>query len=198
MPRFLSGIPSRPAITNDPGRRARGGEGRIRLRRPRSCSTTRETIRRAREEFSQHLPVAHRIAATGLLAKAKEESDETSVHVTDKGIILLTNGDILQLAPGSSGVPFGHAYFNLSYSGYGAAAAQDTTMVTPEAALSSHFEVNGASTEVMSVAKLTLPDDAEGAHALDYSYSSATSGEQMLESKRIFAYNPSIFARVKD
>ena len=110
MPRFLSGIPSRPAITNGPGRRARG-------EREGSASAARAHVR---------------------------------------------------------------------------------PLVKPSAALVGSSASICPSLTVMSVAKLTLPDDAEGAHALDYSYSSATSGEQMLESKRIFAYNPSIFARVKD
>ena len=135
---------------------------------------------------------------TGSLAEAKEASDVTSEQVTDEGIVLLKNDGILPLAAGSRVVPFGYAYLNPSYSGNGAAASQDTTMVTPEAALSSYFEVNGASAEAMGAAEPTSPDAAEGTTALDFSYSSATSGEQMLEANRILAYDPSIFAQVED
>lgn len=135
---------------------------------------------------------------TGSLAEAKEASDVTSEQATDEGIVLLKNDGILPLAAGSRVVPFGYAYLNPSYSGNGAAASRDTTMVTPEVALSSYFEVNGASAEAMGAAEPTSPDAAEGTTALDFSYSSATSGEQMLEANRILAYDPSIFAQVED
>lgn len=134
---------------------------------------------------------------TGSLAEAKEMSDVSSERVTDEGIVLLKNDGVLPLAVGSTVVPFGYAYLNPSYSGNGAAASQDTTMVTPEAALSSFFEVNSASVEAMNAATPTSPDAAEGTSALDSSYSAVISSEQMLEANQILAYDPSIFTQVE-
>lgn len=134
---------------------------------------------------------------TASLAEAKAASDVTSEQVTDEGIVLLKNDGVLPLAQGSAVVPFGYAYLNPSYSGNGAAASTDTTMVTPEVALSEYFEVNPASAEAMNAAEPSSPGAAEGTDPLDFSLSSAVGADQMLAANQILAYDPSIFAQVE-
>lgn len=131
--------------------------------------------------------------AYGSQAEAKEASDKVSEQVTDEGIVLLKNDGTLPLAPGSEVTPFGYGYLNAAYSGSGAAASTDTTMVTVADALASKFSVNNAAVDLMNASEASYPDAAEGTDPLDFDTNSLQAISDKGESAKIYEYDPSIY-----
>ena len=109
---------------------------------------------------------------TGSLADAKAKSDIVSEQITDEGIVLLKNNGILPLAENSTLTPLGYGYLNPSYSGTGAAASKDDTMVTVEQGLTACFKINTAAVRKMEAGTAVSPDAANGTPALDFDKSS--------------------------
>lgn len=132
------------------------------------------------------------------LEEAKAASDVVSEQMTDEGIVLLKNDGVLPLASGSTVTPFGWGWLNPSYSGNGAAASTDTTMVTPEAALSSRFTINTAAADAMSAAEPSSPDAAAGTDPLTIHYTGIVGDDSALAANQIMGYDPSIYASIAD
>lgn len=127
------------------------------------------------------------------LEEAKQASDKVSEQVTDEGIVLLKNNGVLPLAADSEVTPFGYGYLNAAYSGSGAAASTDTTMVTVSDALSSKLTVNNAAVDLMNANDPFYPDAAEGTDPLDFDTNSLQAVNDKGESAKIYEYDPSIY-----
>ncbi len=128
------------------------------------------------------------------IAEAKAASDKVSEQMTDEGIVLLKNDGVLPLAAGSEVTPFGWAYSNAAYSGSGAAASSDDTMVTCDAAISGKFQVNRAALDLTSGAGAVYPDAAEGTDPLDFDTNSMQAQMDAGESAKIYEFDPSVYA----
>lgn len=127
-------------------------------------------------------------------AEAKAASDKVSEQVTDEGIVLLKNDGVLPLATGAEVVPFGYGYLNPAYSGSGAAASTDDTMVTADVALSNHLTVNNAAVDIMNASEASYPGAASGTDPLDFDTTSLQAKQDAGESAKIYEYDPSIYA----
>lgn len=133
---------------------------------------------------------------TASLEEAKQASDLVSEQVTDEGIVLLKNDGVLPLAAGSNITPFGWAYSNAAYSGTGAAASADDTMVTADAAISEKFTVNRAALDLTANAQAVYPDAAEGTPALDFDTNSLQAQMDAGENAKIYEYDASVYANL--
>ena len=133
---------------------------------------------------------------TASLAEAKAASDVVSEELADEGIVLLKNDGTLPLAAGSSVTPFGYGYLNPAYAGVGAAASADTTMVTPETALSAFFDLNSAAVDAMREATPSSPDAAAGTTPLDQSINPSVGADEARKTTEIPNYDPSIYETI--
>lgn len=132
----------------------------------------------------------------GSQAEAKAASDKVSEQVTDEGIVLLKNDGVLPLASGAEVTPFGYGYLNPAYSGSGAAASTDDTMVTVDAALGNHLAVNNAAVDLMNANEPSYPGAAAGTDALDFDTNSLDAKRDAGESAKIYEYDPSIYSSI--
>ena len=128
------------------------------------------------------------------LADAKAASDVVSEQVTDEGIVLLKNDGLLPLAAGAEVCPFGWAYSNAAYSGTGAAASTDDTMITCDAAIAEKFTVNTAALDLTANAEAVYPDAAEGTPSLDSDTNSLQAQRDAGESAKIYEYDSSVYS----
>lgn len=132
-------------------------------------------------------------AETSTIAEAKAASDVVSEQVTDEGIVLLKNNGILPLAPGAEVTPFGWGYLNAAYSGSGAAASTDDTMITCEDAIAQKLTVNTAALDLVANAQPVFPGAAEGTQPLDFDTNSLQAQMDASESAKINEYDASIY-----
>ena len=123
-------------------------------------------------EGSENWDSVYNAAETASLQEAKEKSDLVSEQVTDEGIVLLKNNGLLPLKENSKLTPIGYGYMNPSYSGTGAAASKDDTMITAVQGLAAHFMLNNAAVKKMEAGTAVSPDAAPDAPALDFDKSS--------------------------
>lgn len=130
------------------------------------------------------------------LAEAKAASDVVSEQVTDEGIVLLKNNGVLPLSADATVTPFGWAYRNAAYSGTGAAASADTTMVTCEDAIAGKFAVNTAALDATEGEDPTYPDAAPGTNPLNFDTNSLQAQQDGGESAKIYEYDPALYAGV--
>lgn len=132
-------------------------------------------------------------AETSTIAEAKAASDVVSEQVTDEGIVLLKNNGILPLAPGAEVTPFGWGYRNAAYSGTGAAASTDDTMIICEDAIAQKLTVNTAALDLVANAQPVFPGAAEGTQPLDFDTNSLQAQMDAGESAKINEYDASIY-----
>ena len=135
-------------------------------------------------------------AATGSLEEAKQASDAVSEQLCDEGIVLLKNNGALPLAQGTAVTPYGYGYLNPAYSGTGAAAANDSTQVTPEAGLTPFFSINTAMTDAMGKAEAASPDAAAGTPALGSGQSGMGGTTNSVEADKIYEFDSSVYQGV--
>lgn len=135
-------------------------------------------------------------ATTNSLADAKKSSDTLAEEVSNEGIVLLKNNGVLPLEEKTTVTPYGYGYLNPVFSGTGAAASKDSTMVTPEEALSKYFTLNKKSIEVMEKAESRYPDAAEGTPALDFDRNSLQAIMDKGESAKIHEYPVAVYEQI--
>ena len=94
-------------------------------------------------------------------AAAKENSEKVAEEVSDEGIVLLKDDGTLPLHKGSRVTAFGYAFLNPAYSGTGAGSGGSKDCVTPEQALSAHFDLNDATVSAMKGAETKKLEEAQ-------------------------------------
>ncbi|MEE1273158.1 MAG: glycoside hydrolase family 3 C-terminal domain-containing protein [Olegusella sp.] len=135
-------------------------------------------------------------ATTASLEDAKQASDAVSEQLCDEGIVLLKNDGVLPLSKGITVTPYGYGYLNPAYSGTGAAAAKDTTQVTPEAGLAPFFTINTAMSDAMGKAEAAAPDAASGTSALGSGQSGMGGTTNSVEADKIYEFDASVYQGV--
>ncbi len=145
---------------------------------------------------TEHWDSQYYKTTTSSLAEAKQASDLVSEQVTDEGIVLLKNDGVLPLAANAEVTPFGWAYSNAAYSGTGAAASTDDTMVTADAAISAKFKVNRAALDLTASAEAVYPDAADGTNPLDFDTNSIQAQMDAGENAKIYEYDASVYANL--
>ena len=132
------------------------------------------------------------------LEDAKTESNEISQQICEEGIVLLKNNGALPLKEGAEVTPFGYGYLNPAYSGTGAAATADNSVITVQEGLEHYFTVNTSAEEKMKAAEATYPDAAEGTTALDADQNSLQAMMDAGECQKIYEYPAEIYQEIKE